>query len=113
LWFNFDRLLFDTGKTTLKPASMEQVEKTIAILNAFPSVKIKIGGYTDNKGDAKANMKLSADRANVVMNALIKGGIDKARLAAEGYGDQHPVASNDTEEGRSQNRRIGIRVTEK
>lgn len=113
LWFNFDRLLFDTGKTTLKPASMEQVEKTIAILNAFPSVKIKIGGYTDNKGDAKANMKLSADRANVVMNALIKGGIDKARLAAEGYGDQHPVASNDTEEGRSQNRRIAIRVTEK
>ena len=113
LWFNFDRLLFDTGKTTLKPASMEQVEKTIAILNAFPSVKIKIGGYTDNKGDAKANMKLSADRANVVMNALVKGGIDKTRLAAEGYGDQHPVASNDTEEGRSQNRRIAIRVTEK
>lgn len=112
-WFNFDRLLFDTGKSTLKPASVGQVEKTIAILNAFPTVKIKIGGYTDNQGNASANMKLSSERAKVVMNALTKGGISESRIEAEGYGDQHPVASNDTEEGRSQNRRIAVLVTAK
>jgi outer membrane protein OmpA-like peptidoglycan-associated protein len=112
-WFNFDRLLFDSAKSTLQPSSQEQLVNIAEILKAFPKVNIKIGGYTDNVGDDKANMKLSADRANTVMNELIKLGIDKKRLEAEGYGEQHPVASNDTEEGRQQNRRIAVRVTQK
>jgi OmpA-OmpF porin, OOP family len=113
VWFNFDRLLFDTGKSTLKAESQEQIEKTVAILKAFPKVKIKIGGYTDNVGNAASNMKLSSDRAVIVMDALIAGGIDKSRLESEGYGDKNPVASNDTNEGKAQNRRIAISVREK
>jgi len=76
-------------------------------------VAIKLGGYTDNTGNPQANQKLSADRANTVMNELIRLGIDPARLAAEGYGEQFPVAPNDTEAGRAQNRRIAVRVTKK
>jgi OmpA-OmpF porin, OOP family len=112
-WFNFDRLLFDTGKSTLKTESQEQIDKTIAILKAFPKVKIKIGGYTDNVGKAESNMKLSAERATVVMDAIVTGGIDKSRLESEGYGDKNPVSTNDTEEGRATNRRIAISVREK
>ncbi len=113
VWFNFDRLLFDTGKSTLKAESKEQIEKTVSILKAFPKVKIKIGGYTDNVGKAESNMKLSAERAAVVMNAIVAGGIDKSRLESEGYGDVNPVASNDTEEGKAKNRRIAISVRAK
>ena len=113
VWFNFDRLLFDTGKSTLKVESQEQIQKTVAILKAFPKVKIKIGGYTDNVGKAASNMKLSAERAAVVMAALIAGGIDKSRLESEGYGDKNPVDSNDTDEGKAKNRRIAISVREK
>jgi OmpA-OmpF porin, OOP family len=113
VWFNFDRLLFDTGKSTLKVESQEQIQKTVAILKAFPKVKIKIGGYTDNVGDAASNMKLSAERAKVVMDAIVAGGIDKSRLESEGYGDKNPVASNDTDEGKAQNRRIAISVRAK
>ena len=83
------------------------------MLKAYPTVAIKVGGYTDNTGNAQTNTKLSADRANMVMNALVDLGINKSRLEAEGYGPQHPVASNDTEAGRAQNRRIAVRVTKK
>ena len=112
-WFDFDRLLFDTGKSTLKAESQEQIDKTIAILKAFPKVKIKIGGYTDNVGDAKSNMKLSADRATVVMDAIVAGGIDESRLESKSYGDKNPTSTNDTEEGKAMNRRIAIGVREK
>jgi outer membrane protein OmpA-like peptidoglycan-associated protein len=112
-WFNFDRLLFDTGKSTLKQTSKEEITNMAQILKAFPAVNIKIGGYTDNTGSAQTNKKLSQDRADVVMAELVQLGIDKARLAAEGYGPEHPVASNDTEAGRAENRRIAVRVTKK
>jgi OOP family OmpA-OmpF porin len=112
-WFDFDRLTFDTGKDTLQPSSQEQLNNVVAILKAYPNVHVKIGGYTDNTGNAAANLKLSDDRAKNVMNALVTGGIDPTRLEAKGYGEEHPVASNDTEEGRAQNRRISLLVTAK
>ena len=112
-WFDFDRLLFETGKATLKPESEEQLKNTAAIMKAFPKVKIKIGGYTDNTGNAASNIKLSADRAKNVMSELVKLGVAAARLTAEGYGSNNPVASNDTEEGKAKNRRISISVREK
>ncbi len=113
LWFDFDRLLFETGKATLKPESMEQLKNAAAIMKAFPNVKIKIGGYTDNTGKAEANMKLSGDRAKNVMAELVKLGTEAKRMEAEGYGDKHPIAPNDTEEGRAKNRRISMSVKAK
>ena len=112
-WFNFDRLLFDTGSATLQPSSQEQLGNIANILKAYPNVHLKIGGYTDNTGDATANMSLSDARARNVMDSLVSSGIDASRLSSEGYGDQHPVADNATEEGRAQNRRIAMRVTQK
>jgi OmpA-OmpF porin, OOP family len=112
-WFDFDRLLFDTNSATLQPASDDQLHDIAEILKAYPAVKIKIGGYTDNTGDATANLKLSQDRANNVMAELEKLGIVSDRLEAQGYGEDHPVADNSTEEGRQKNRRISMRVTAK
>jgi K(+)-stimulated pyrophosphate-energized sodium pump len=112
-WFDFDRLLFDTGKATLQPASQEQLENFANILKAYPETSIKLGGYTDNTGAKAANMKLSQERANSVMAELVKMGIAPARLEAEGYGDGNPVADNATEEGRAKNRRISMRFTKK
>lgn len=112
-WFDFDHLLFDTGKATLQPESQVQLQNVAEILKAFPKVNLKIGGYTDNQGDSKANLRLSVDRAHNVKNELIKLGIDAKRLEADGYGDKHPIGDNATEEGRQKNRRISVRVTQK
>ncbi len=112
-WFNFDRLLFETGKSILKPESQEQLKNITEIMKAFPTMEIKLGGYTDNVGKPESNLKLSGERANTVMEEIVKLGIDAKRIKSEGYGDQYPVASNDTEEGRAQNRRIAIRISKK
>ena len=112
-WFDFDRLLFDTGKATLQPASEDQLTNIAAILKAYPQVKIRIGGYTDNTGDSAANVQLSEERADNVMAELVRLGIDPARMTAKGYGDADPIADNSTEEGRQKNRRISLRVTDK
>jgi outer membrane protein OmpA-like peptidoglycan-associated protein len=112
-WFDFDRLLFDTNSSTLQPSSYEQLNNVAAILKAYPNAKIRLGGYTDNTGDADINRKLSQERANSVMAELTKRGIDPSRLSATGYGEENPVADNSTEEGRQKNRRISIRVAEK
>ncbi len=112
-WFDFDRLLFETGKATLKPESAAQLANAAAIMKAFPNVKIKIGGYTDNVGNAASNLKLSGERAKNVMAELVKLGTAATRMEAQGYGDTNPVASNDTPEGRAKNRRISMRVTAK
>jgi OmpA-OmpF porin, OOP family len=112
-WFDFDRLLFDTGKATLQPASQEQLTNIATILKAYPQVKIRIGGYTDNTGDAAANLRLSEERASNVMAELVKRGIDPTRIDAKGYGEENPIADNSSEEGRQKNRRISLRVTEK
>jgi OmpA-OmpF porin, OOP family len=112
-WFDFDRLLFDTGSATLQSASEEQLTNIAAILKAYPQVKIRIGGYTDNTGDPTANIQLSEQRADNVMAELVRQGIDPARLSAKGYGAEDPIADNSTEEGRQKNRRISLRVTDK
>ena len=106
--FTFDRLEFNTDSATLKPSSEEQLGNIAEILKAYPQVRIKIGGYTDNVGDDVHNLTLSQNRALNTMNEIINLGIDRARLAAEGHGEKLPVADNATEEGRQRNRRIDI-----
>ena len=113
-WFDFDHLLFKTGSDQLEmEQSRTQLTNVYEILKAYPKVKIKIGGYTDNVGDAKQNKSLSDRRAKTVMSELLKMGIEKGRMEAEGYGQEHPVASNDTEEGRARNRRVSVSVRAK
>ncbi len=112
-WFDFDRLLFDTGKATLQPASEEQLTNIAAILKAYPQVQVRIGGYTDNTGDPAANLRLSQQRADNVMGEITRLGVDPSRMSAKGYGEENPIADNSTEEGRQKNRRISLRVTEK
>jgi OOP family OmpA-OmpF porin len=112
-WMSLDRVYFNTGKATLTAESQAQLKNLAAILKAFPNAAVKLGGYTDNKGKAAMNMALSAERANAARQAVIGDGVDKGRIAAEGYGPEHPIASNDTPEGRAQNRRVDVRVTKK
>jgi outer membrane protein OmpA-like peptidoglycan-associated protein len=112
-WFEFDRLTFETGSATLRPESRDQLQNVASILRAYPNVHVKIGGYTDNTGNAGTNIRLSQDRADAVRRELEVLGISPTRLEAEGYGAQHPVAENTSEEGRAKNRRIALRVTQK
>jgi outer membrane protein OmpA-like peptidoglycan-associated protein len=112
-WFSFDRLDFETGSANLKPTSTEQLKNIAEIMKAYPKVALKIGGYTDNTGNADANLKLSQQRAENTKQELVKLGVDAKRLEAEGYGEKYPVADNSTEEGRQKNRRIDLRVTSK
>ncbi|MFK8161626.1 MAG: DUF937 domain-containing protein [Lewinella sp.] len=114
-WFNFDALKFNTAKADLDTDySMRQIDNMVAVLKAYPNVKLKIGGYTDSDGGDAANMSLSQKRADVVKNAIVSKGIAADRLDAEGYGEQHPACpANDTPECKAQNRRIAARVTAK
>jgi len=114
-WFDFDQLLFKTGKAELDlDKSKHQLENVAEILKVFPKVKLKVGGYTDSDGDDKANLALSNARAKEVAKNLTAMGIDAKRLDPEGYGEQHPVCpANDTDECKAKNRRISVRVTEK
>lgn len=112
-WFTFDRLEFETDSARLTASATEQLRNIADILRAYPSVKVKIGGYTDNTADASHNLQLSQERANAAMLQIVAMGISASRLAAEGYGEQHPVADNASTEGRQRNRRVDIRVTDK
>jgi len=112
-WFDFDRLLFDTNATTLRPESHEQLGNIATILKAYPNVAVKLGGYTDSSGPTEYNVKLSQGRADSVKGELVKLGIAADRLAAEGYGEKFPIGDNATEEGRARNRRTAVRVTAK
>lgn len=112
-WFDFDRILFDSGSATLRPESNEQVGNIAAILKAYPQVSVKVGGYTDNTGKAEDNLKISGERAAAVASAVIALGVEPARVSSEGYGDANPVADNQTSEGQQKNRRVSVRVTAK
>ncbi|MDL2223904.1 OmpA family protein [Bacteroidales bacterium OttesenSCG-928-M06] len=103
-----EKVLFDTGKYTIKSASFSTLDEIVNILNSIPDVNVKIQGHTDSVGEAKMNMTLSNNRANAVKNYLVKKGIDKDRITTEGFGYSKPIADNATEEGRTQNRRVNF-----
>lgn len=116
IWFNFEDLLFETGKSTLKAGSEKQLNNTVEILKAYPAVKVKLGGYTDNTGDSMKNVKLSESRAKTVHGQMINKGLTSTSFDTkpfEGYGPQFPVAENTTPEGRAQNRRLSLSVRSK
>ncbi|MCK7554523.1 OmpA family protein [Chitinophaga sedimenti] len=115
VWFDFDNLNFETGSATITPESQQQVNNLAAILNAFPSTRIKIGGYTDKQGDEAVNLKLSKDRAEAVHAALQNAGVKAGQLqGAEGYGSRFAKAAADApDEERVKDRRISVSVREK
>jgi len=116
VWFNFDRLLFEKDATTVKSESRNQLRNIAEIMKAYPSVGIRVGGYTDSSGDPVANLKLSRDQAKSVRQELIGLGIAAERLTTEGYVQEHQkhlVADNADKEGRAQNLRVALRVTQK
>jgi len=99
-------ILFDTGKTELKPESNAQLDQMVAVLKAQPTAKVFIVGHTDNAGSLDANLKLSQGRAQAVVAALTQRGIAANRLQAHGSANFSPVASNASEDGRAKNRRV-------
>ena len=110
-WFNFDDLNFKFGTTELAPESKRQLDNVTAILKAFPAVKIKIGGYTDKKGDDAGNLKLSDTRAKAVQAALQKEGVGAQVPEAEGYGEKMAtVDENASDDARKVDRKTSIRL---
>ena len=99
---------FDTGKATIKPDSDKTLDDAAAALKAASGLKIEVGGHTDNVGTPQANEKLSSERANAVMAALVKRGVAASRLTAKGYGQSSPIADNRSEDGRAKNRRVEL-----
>lgn len=110
-WFDFDDLNFEFGTTKLTKESKRQIDNIVAILKAYPKVKIKIGAYTDKKGDDTTNLKLSQERANAVKSALEKDGVGAQVTAAEGYGEKFAnVDENASDEEREADRKTSIRL---
>jgi len=105
-----NNIFFDVDKYDLQSRSTPELQKIMRFLNANPTIRVQISGHTDNSGAADYNRQLSEKRALSVYDYLVKAGIDKKRLTTKGFGPDKPVASNDTEEGRRQNRRIEIRI---
>jgi OOP family OmpA-OmpF porin len=112
-WLVLDRVYFKRGEANLTAGSQLQFENLAAILKAYPRAVIQLAGFTDNQGAAEANLLLSADRANMARKLLLTAGLEPNRVAARGYGQEHPISSNRTPEGRAQNRRLAIRVVQK
>jgi chemotaxis protein MotB len=111
-----DRVLFDSGQAQVKPAGVKVLKQVSDILKTVTDKQIRIEGHTDNvpissklQGRFKTNWELSTARATIVVRYLIdQGSVDRQHLSAVGYADTQPLASNDSEEGRSSNRRIEI-----
>ena len=104
---------FAYNSATMDAKSTATVEKTAAILKKYPNAKIRVAGYTDSMGNPAYNMDLSERRAHAVAEGLVKNGVPAANVSYIGYGEANPVATNKTAEGRYQNRRVELEVTNK
>ncbi len=104
-------IFFDNNEFELKPESMTELEKVVALLKDNPALTISIEGHTDNVGSDADNLKLSVNRAKAVVGFLVNQGIDPKRLTHKGYGATMPIAPNSTQEGKALNRRTEMKVT--
>ena len=95
---------FDSAE--INPNAMQLVNKLANVMQQYPDLNVAVVGYTDNTGNFNYNIKLSERRANAIVKQLVKDGVSADRLAGVGVGPLNPIASNDTEEGRAQNRRV-------
>jgi OmpA-OmpF porin, OOP family len=111
--FAFDRIVFQSNSTTLMNRSRHTVAELTEILKAYPSVEVQLAAHTDNMGDADKNKALSVKRAEAIKKMLVSGGIAPSRLTTEGFGQEKPIASNNTVEGRRKNRRLELIVVKR
>jgi outer membrane protein OmpA-like peptidoglycan-associated protein len=108
----FGDVLFGTNQSTLKAGSARNLERLVDFLNSYPQRNLLIEGFTDSTGQHAGNLKLSERRSDAVRVALINAGINRSRIVARGYGESYPVASNSTSDGRQQNRRVEIVISD-
>lgn len=110
-WYTLENFYFESGSSEIKKKAEAQLLNLVEIMNAYPNMRIKLGGYTDNTGNQETNIKLSNLRAQTTKLKLLELGIAGHRIETEGYGSLHPVCeANDTDECRAKNRRIDVRV---
>jgi OOP family OmpA-OmpF porin len=110
--FSTSDIVFDVGRADLKPESKDLLDRIGKVLSEWPEAEIEIGGHTDSSGSESSNQTLSEGRAAAVRDYLLKNfpKLDPALLKSAGYGESRPAASNDTEEGRKENRRVEFRI---
>jgi outer membrane protein OmpA-like peptidoglycan-associated protein len=101
-------VLFESGQTQLRAEAHSSLVEVVDLLQSEPDKNIRIEGHTDSTGDAETNLEISERRANNVLKALVELGVDPARVTTAGMGEDFPIASNETEEGRGRNRRVDV-----
>ena len=106
-------IFFETGKYALLDASIAELQSVVGVLTQNPTIKVELGGHTDNVGNTAANQLLSEQRAKAVYDYLVAHGVSAERLSYKGYGETRPVADNSTEEGRLANRRTTFTIVNK
>jgi outer membrane protein OmpA-like peptidoglycan-associated protein len=104
-------VLFAFGKYDLRPNTREALAKLSGIVLGHPGLKLSVEGYTDSIGSDEVNQTLSQKRADTVRDYLVQQGVDASSITATGFGKSNPVASNDTDQGRQQNRRVEIIIS--
>ncbi len=108
---NMQDVLFDTGKYTLKPQAQLALARISGIIVSHPGLNLQVEGYTDSTGTMELNQRLSEQRANAVRDFLLNQGVNTNNMTALGYGENYPVASNDTAAGRKLNRRVELVIS--
>ncbi|MDH5398397.1 MAG: OmpA family protein [Cyclobacteriaceae bacterium] len=108
-----ENIYFDFDKTTLKEESFKELNKVVDFMNNNPTIHVEISGHTDSKGSDQYNQDLSQGRAESVVAYIISHGVDQNRMEAKGYGESRPVTTNDTDEGRAENRRVEFTILSK
>jgi outer membrane protein OmpA-like peptidoglycan-associated protein len=111
LTLNENAVRFDTNKSSLTATAKTNLDKLVAVFNQYPDTDIVIYGYTDSTGPADFNLKLSQERAASVRTYLTGKGINGGRFTVQGMGIADPIASNETPDGRSKNRRVEFAIT--
>ncbi|KAA3609781.1 MAG: hypothetical protein D8M58_08955 [Calditrichaeota bacterium] len=101
---------FDFGKASLRPESKNEINKLFDLMNRA-GISVEIGGHTDNVGSDQTNLRLSQSRVDEVKKYLVQKGMAQGRVSAVGYGEKHPIATNDTDAGRQANRRVEMKIT--
>jgi outer membrane protein OmpA-like peptidoglycan-associated protein len=106
-------VLFESGQTELREEAMASLVEVVDLLQSEPDKNIRIEGHTDAVGDADTNLEISQKRADSVLKALVSLGVDGGRVTTQGMGEDFPIASNETDEGRAQNRRVDVILLDK